>query len=272
MNDSPLGRDTAYPDTYDPALLHAIRRADGRATLGLPERASQLPFRGADLWTAWELTWLNERGVPVVATLSLTVPADSPRLIESKSLKLYLNSYSMERFDAARDVSERIQADVEEATGSEVAIAVVPASRKSTGRIHRLPGRCIDYEEIDCEHYEVDAGLLRAHDDSVSETLHSHVLRSLCPVTGQPDNGSLLITYDGPRIDEGSLLAYITSFRRHQDFHELCVERIFCDLTEKLGVEQLTVYARYNRRGGIDINPFRSNFEDEATALRLWRQ
>lgn len=278
MNDNPLGRDSDYPDTYSPALLCPLSRADGRKALGLAAAdgrqpgSGRLPFRGSDLWTAWELSWLDPRGRPVVAILSINVPADSPNLVESKSLKLYLNSFAMSQFKSARIVSRQIQTDLEDATGGLVEVTLTPAKRKSTGSIQRLPGRCIDYEKIDCERYEVDPTLLRYGSDEVAESLHSHVLRSLCPVTGQPDTGSLLVTYEGPQIDAGSLLAYVTSFRKHSDFHELCVERIFCDLQQYCGARHLSVYARYNRRGGIDINPFRSNFEDSATALRVWRQ
>jgi len=278
MNENPLGRASDYPDTYTPELLHPLARAEGRKALGLAAAdgrkpgSGRLPFRGADLWTAWELSWLDQRGRPVVAVLSISVPADSPFLVESKSLKLYLNSFSMSRFKSAREVTRRIRTDLEDATGGLVVVTLMPAKLKSTGSIQRLPGRCIDYEAIDCKHYEVDPTLLSHDADDVAESLHSHVLRSLCPVTGQPDTGSLLVTYEGPQIEAGSLLAYITSFRKHCDFHELCVERIFCDLQKYCGARHLSVYARYNRRGGIDINPFRSNVESETPDLRLWRQ
>ncbi|MDZ7643147.1 MAG: NADPH-dependent 7-cyano-7-deazaguanine reductase QueF [Woeseiaceae bacterium] len=268
-NDRRTGRTTLYSDQYDAGLIETIARAEGRESL---ELGPELPFSGHDLWNAYELSWLDDGGRPVVATLSVSVPCESPRLIESKSMKLYLASFAMSRFDSPRVVRSRIVRDLEQAAGLPVEVNLTTAARKSTGRIRRLPGRCIDYEDIAQPVYEVDASLLKSGGDTVTETLHSHVLRSLCPVTGQPDTGSLLVTYDGPRIDEGALLAYLISYRQHADFHELCVERIFRDIREHCGASSLTVYARYNRRGGIDINPFRSNFEDVAPPLRLWRQ
>lgn len=267
MKNTQLGQNSSYPDTLAPELLDPVPRAEGRQVLGLD---SALPFHGVDLWTAWELSWLNADGCPVVATLSLEVPANSPALIESKSLKLYLNSFSMSRFNSATDVRAQLAADLHKCAGSDVHVRL---SMSSDGvAIGELPGTCIDGEKTSCRVYERDATLLRSGGEIVSETLHSHVLRSLCPVTGQPDTGSVMISYRGPRIDRGSLLAYIVSFRQHSDFHELCVERMFVDLKARCRAEDLTVYARYNRRGGIDINPFRSNVETKPPALRLWRQ
>lgn len=270
MNDNPLGKPSRYADTYSPQLLYAVDRADARGTLGLDE---SLPFGGVDLWNAWELGWLDDGGRPVVATATFVVPAASPRLVESKSLKLYLNSFAMSRYPSAKDVSMIIAGDLTRTAGAAVDVDVTPARVRSSGRIHKLPGRCVDYEDVGCDRFDVDASLLAADDGAiVSESLHSHVLRSLCPVTGQPDLGSVLVTYHGPRIDAGSLFRYLASYRRHGDFHEACVERIFCDIRERCAPEQLTVYARYNRRGGLDINPFRSDFEPAPAAIRLWRQ
>ncbi len=269
MDELPLGRETGYADTYDPALLYPIARADGRATLGLGE---PLPFRGRDRWTAWELSWLDTAGCPVAAVLYCDVPADSPRLVESKSLKLYLNGFAMTRFDSADAVRDSIAADLRQATGSPVAVRLVTSSAAAECRIAALPGDGIDHLDVHCERYDCDAELLRADGPAVEETLHSHLLRSLCPVTGQPDTGSLLLRYRGPRIDRASLLRYIVSFRRHSDFHELCVERIFRDLVARCRCESLVVYALYNRRGGIDINPYRSSGDEEPPRLRSWRQ
>jgi 7-cyano-7-deazaguanine reductase len=267
MNELPLGRASEYPDTYTPDLLFPVPRAEGRAALGLPE---PLPFTGSDLWTAWEMSWLDNGGRPVVAVLRLAVPADSPSLIESKSLKLYLNSFSMSRYANSAEVQAALLKDLSAAAGSKVDVLIDTAT--TGAHIHDLPGECIDREDTACEDYDANADLLKASGDVVSETLHSHVLRSLCPVTGQPDSGSVLIRYRGPRIERAALLRYLVSFRRHCDFHELCVERIFMDLQKHCGAKELTVYARYNRRGGIDINPFRSNVETEVPDLRLWRQ
>ncbi len=267
MSELPLGRASEYPDTYTADLLFPVDRAEGRAALGI---TGALPFSGADLWTAWELSWLDAGGRPLTATLALEVPADSPALIESKSLKLYLNSFAMSHFQDSTEVEKCLQADLCNAAGSPVGVRLTLAP--AGAGIQELPGVCIDNEPVNCEKFTTDAGLLRCSDEVVNESLHSHILRSLCPVTGQPDTGSILINYRGPRIERGSLLRYLVSFRRHCDFHELCVERIFLDLQEQCRAEQLTVYARYNRRGGIDINPFRSNFETDIRDLRLWRQ
>lgn len=270
MTENPLGKPSRYADTYSPELLYAVDRARARDGLAI---GGTLPFQGVDVWNAWELSWLDGDGRPVAATMTVTVPADSPRLVESKSLKLYLNSFAMSRYATPKDVSATIAVDLARAAGAAVTVDLTPAQQKSSSRIRKLPGRCIDYEDVRCDAYSVDPSLLETEDDAaVSESLHSHVLRSLCPVTGQPDFGSVLITYHGPRIDPGSLLRYLTSYRRHSDFHEACVERIFCDLKERCLPEQLTVYGRYNRRGGIDINPFRSDFEPAPTEMRLWRQ
>lgn len=268
--DSPLGQSSDYPDTYSPALLFAISRAPKRAAIGI---ADELPFQGVDVWNAWELTWLNEDGRPSVAALEIRVPANSPQLIESKSLKLYLNSFSMSRFASAGALLDRICADLGDCVGAKVTASLSLPADSEGGQTDALPGTCIDALDVACEHWEVQPELLRAAAASpISEALHSHLLRSLCPVTLQPDTGSLLIRYSGPKIDAGSLLQYIVSFRRHCDFHEACVERIFLDLSERCATVKLSVAAHYQRRGGIDINPFRSNFESEPAALRLWRQ
>lgn len=268
--DSPPGQSRDTPDTYSPDLLFAISRADSRALLGL---ADELPFHGVDIWNAWELTWLNEQGRPSIAALEIRVPADSPRLIESKSLKLYLNSFSMSRFATVSDVETRIRRDLGNCVGAQIAVSLASPAASEGGPTDLLPGTCIDALEVECEHWEVRPELLRADARSpVSEQLHSHVLRSLCPVTSQPDTGSILIGYTGPKIDAVSLLQYIVSFRRHSDFHEACIERIFLDLVARCAVEKLSIIACYQRRGGIDINPFRSNFEADPPRLRLWRQ
>jgi 7-cyano-7-deazaguanine reductase len=269
MHDNPLGRATPYSDNYDPELLFAVSRTEGRASLGL---TSSLPFHGVDLWTAYELSWLDNRGRPLVAVMTAVFPADSRNLIESKSLKLYLNSFSMSRFAAAADVSSAISRDLSAACGSDVEISFAMPSDAAAARITVLPGELIDAADIACTAYVPDASLLQAAGEVVEETLHSHVLRSLCPVTGQADTGSILINYRGPRLDRAALFAYLVSFRQHADFHELCVERIFCDLLAQCRCEALTVYARYNRRGGIDINPFRSNVAERPQPMRAWRQ
>ena len=263
-----LGEQAEYGSSYSPDLLQPIPREENRRILGL---AAELPFLGEDIWNAYALTWLNMRGKPQVATAELRVPADSPNIIESKSMKLYLDSLSMTQSPGPDHVANTINADLSRVTGAPVTVQLHPLI--APGSIRELPGNCIDNLDVDCGSENVDPGMLSCGSDgTVSEALHTHLLRSLCPVTGQPDSGSILIRYHGRQIDPGSLLRYIVSYRKHHDFHESCVERIFLDIKKQCGPEQLSVYARYNRRGGLDINPFRSDFEPTAENLRLWRQ
>jgi len=268
MEKNPLGRDTDFPDRYDRRLLFPVERAEERTFAG----PKALPFGGVDLWTAWELSWLDAGGRPVAAVLRFEVPADSPRLVESKSVKLYLNSFAMTRFDSAEEVRGHIEADLSRAAGLPVRVRVTTARDSHMDDIAGLPGYCIDGEALADPSFEPRAALLHAGGETVGEALHTHLLRSLCPVTGQPDIGSLLVEYRGPRIDRAALLAYIVGFRRHKGFHEACVERMFMDIRARCLPERLTVYARYCRRGGIDINPFRTNTDARAPNLRLWRQ
>ena len=270
MSEIPLGRPTEYPVKYAPDLLFPVARNDARATLGI---GTELPFTGTDLWNAWELTWLNADGKPAVATATFVVDATSPNIIESKSLKLYLNSFAMSRFGSADEITASIATDLSRIAGSDVAVTVTTAADSTGNSISELPGTCIDGLDMNSSSEFVDAGLLRCEGGNVkSEELHSHVLRSNCPVTNQPDMGSVLIRYSGQKIDRSSLLEYIVSFRQHNDFHEACVERIFLDIKERCSPEALTVYARYNRRGGLDINPFRTDTDESPENLRLWRQ
>jgi len=268
--ESPLGRPSIYLDQYAPELLHPIARAGSRELLGLGDAP---PFHGVDIWNAWELTWLDTDGKPVAATAEIRIPAESTNILESKSLKLYLNSFSMSRYVAESDVAESIEQDLSACVDADVDVRLRHVSALYGARVARPPGECLDTLNVKCDTYEVDNELLRADDNAiVREDLYTHLLRSLCPVTNQPDCGSLLISYRGPRIDRESLLRYIVSYREHNDFHEACVERMFVDMLERCDLQQLTVYARYHRRGGIDINPFRSNFEADPPNPRLWRQ
>jgi len=263
----PLGQATSHPDRYSPDLLYAIARTDCRAALGL---GAELPFQGCDIWNAWELTWLDDAGLPRVAIAEISVPATSPNIIESKSLKLYLGSFAMSRFSAADDVVAAMCSDLSACTDSEVAVDLQLGS--DVKAVRNFSGHCIDGLGVPCDQYDVDASLLSAGDEIENEALYSHLLRSLCPVTNQPDIGSVLVSYQGPRIDPAGLLRYIVSFRDHNDFHETCVERMFMDISARCEPEQLSVYACYQRRGGIDINPFRSNSEASVPNTRLWRQ
>ncbi len=260
----PLGRDTAYPQNYAPEALFAIPRSDSREPLGI---GAPLPFHGVDIWNAWELTWLNAHGRPEVGVAEIRVPADSPNLVESKSLKLYLGSFAMTRI-ARADLAATIARDLSDTSGATVEVLLDPVVD-----IDGLQGACIDALNVACESTEVDAGLLRSNaGETVSEALHSHLLRSLCPVTGQPDMASIEFAYEGPRIDRESLLRYIVSFREHQDFHEACVERMFVDIMAGCRPSALSIQARYTRRGGIDINPVRSTTDARPRNTRLWRQ
>ncbi len=251
----PLGREVAYPDHYDRGLLFPIPRAQGRAGIGV--EAAALPFVGHDRWHAYELSWLDPRGKPVVATATLTVPADSPQLIESKSLKLYLNSLNATRFDSPAQVHATVTADLSAAAGAPVTMAFgLPPFAE-----HEDDAVSIDDLDLAIDRYgPPDATLLSADaGDAVAETLHSALLKSNCPVTGQPDWASLRIAYRGPRIDRAGLLRYLVSFRDHAEFHEQCVERVFVDLLARCRPATLSVEARYTRRGGLDINPWRAS-------------
>lgn len=251
---SQLGRETAYPTHYDPGLLFPIPRQQARSELGIDSNA--LPFIGFDAWNAYELSWLDMLGKPVVAVARFSVPADSPNLIESKSFKLYLNAFNSERMIDKAALQSRIEADLSTAAGAPVtmAFALPPMTEAADERID------LDTQAIAIDHYgPPDANLLQA-DTSIdaSETLTSALLKSNCPVTGQPDWATVDIHYSGPRIDRAGLLRYLVSFREHREFHEQCVERIFIDLMARCAPRTLSVQARYTRRGGLDINPWRA--------------
>jgi 7-cyano-7-deazaguanine reductase len=251
---SPLGKIAAWPDRYDASLLFPIARANGRDELGL--RGSP-PFIGFDLWTAYELAWLDAHGKPCVGIAELRVPADSPNLIESKSLKLYLNGFAQMRMDAPDALCETIVRDLSNAAGADVHVSLLPATDATPMR--ELKGECIDDLALDIDDYgPPNPDHLRVHEDGDEEVLVSHLFRSNCPVTGQPDWASVQVRYRGARIDRAGLLRYFISFRTHDGFHEQCVEHIFRDLLAYCRPDALSVYARYTRRGGIDINPWRA--------------
>lgn len=257
----PLGRRVDYPDRYAPELLFPIERAPKRAELGIVRGA---PFFGEDRWNAYELSWLNPRGKPVVAIGSFRVPASSPRLIESKSLKLYLNSLNGARFESAEELRLRIAEDLSSAAGARVGVSVAPLERRPARELRAAEGELVDLLDIEVDRYTLAPELLRADTAApeVSETLVSHLLKSNCLVTGQPDWGTLVVRYRGHPIDRESLLRYVISFREHNEFHEQCVERIFMDIRSRCAPRRLAVWARYTRRGGLDINPFRADAED----------
>ncbi|WP_299230997.1 NADPH-dependent 7-cyano-7-deazaguanine reductase QueF [uncultured Halomonas sp.] len=270
LADAPLGRESAYPEHYDASLLYAIPRAANRAPLGIEEGA--LPFVGEDEWHAFEVSWLNARGKPVVAVARFRLPADSPHLIESKSWKLYLNGFNQSRFESREAVIETLERDLAHVAGAAVSVELFGVDDEAL-MPRRLPGECLDELDIEIDDYTPSAEHLVVGEEIVEETLHSHLLKSNCPVTGQPDWGSVLIRYRGPRLDREELLRYLIGYRQHQDFHEHCVEHIFTDLMARARPERLLVLARYVRRGGLDISPWRATpGERPPEPLRLARQ
>jgi 7-cyano-7-deazaguanine reductase len=271
LSDAPLGHRVAYPSEYDPTLLHPIARAENRASLGL---GMPLPFHGADIWTAYELSWLDPKGKPRVAMAMFTVPADSPNLIESKSFKLYLNSFNQTRLDGSEALQARLGQDVGAAAGAPVEVRIIDPRDFARQEIAELEGVDLDRIDVDIDTYQPAATLLRCGEgDEVGETLSSRLLKSNCPVTGQPDWASVQIRYRGRPIDHAALLKYIVSFRLHAGFHEHCVETMYTDIMRACAPKELTVYARYTRRGGLDINPWRSNAPDaRVSTARTARQ
>jgi 7-cyano-7-deazaguanine reductase len=268
----PLGKPTAYKSEYDPELLCPVPRRLKREELGIGEH---LPFSGVDLWNAYELSWLTPGGKPVVAMGEFRFASSSLNLIESKSFKLYLNSFNQTRFEGFEQVAGTLAADLQQAAAGEVLVRLLAPQEFGRQPIVELPGECLDQQDLEISQYSLDPALLAGAADAatpVAETLFSHLLKSNCLVTRQPDWGSVMIRYQGGRIDREALLRYLISFRQHDEFHEQCVERIFTDLMRYCRPEKLTVYARYTRRGGLDINPFRSNFESSVANLRLARQ
>jgi len=253
---APLGHATGYPDTYDPTQLFAIARAPQRAEIGIHDT---LPFAGSDVWTAYELTWLDPRGKPAIALATIEVPASSPSLIESKSMKLYLGSFAQSSFASSADVAAAVERDLTARTDADVRVSLRGPAEFESERFAELPGDSLDELEIACTYGDVDPSTLTVESTVVEEALTTNLFRSVCPVTGQPDLASVRVAYRGPRITRAGLLRYLVSYRRHPGFHEHCVERIFVDVAARCRCESLTVLARFTRRGGLDINPFRTN-------------
>ncbi|MDM7943084.1 MAG: NADPH-dependent 7-cyano-7-deazaguanine reductase QueF [Hydrogenophaga sp.] len=275
---SQLGQASAYVDQYDASLLFPLPRETKRREIGI---TGSVPFLGADLWTAFELSWLNPRGKPQVAVAHITVPCESTHIVESKSFKLYLNSFNNSIFASADAVRERIRADVSTAIWhggallSSAGVKLLLPEHLERERVQELSGLSIDRLDVECTRYQPAPELLSAALDEkpVDETLVSHLLKSNCLVTGQPDWGSVQISYSGPQIDQAGLLQYIVSFRNHNEFHEQCVERIYMDILARCRPTKLAVYARYTRRGGLDINPWRTSHPQSPPAnVRTARQ
>lgn len=254
---SPLGKPVAYGGDVDPSLLHPIPRATQRHALGLGD---ELPFAGADVWNAYELSWLDGRGKPRVALAELRVPATSPNLIESKSLKLYLGTHAQTRYADSETLRTLLMRDLSEAAGAPVTVVLIAAGSQYAVSSDAFDGESIDDLPLEITHYGPPRAEFLSSDpeQKADETLVSHLFRSNCPVTGQPDWASVQIRYTGPRIARDGLLRYLVSFRNHDDFHEHCIERIFVDLQQRCAPTRLAVYGRFTRRGGIDINPFRA--------------
>ncbi|MEY2687995.1 MAG: hypothetical protein RL375_2193 [Pseudomonadota bacterium] len=257
---SPLGQRSRHAELYAPDLLFPIDRSPKRTEIGLAS-GTTLPFTGADLWSAYELSWINPRGKPVVALAQFIVPCESPAIVESKSLKLYLNSYTMSRFESPAQVRDTIQRDLTGAFGAHVGVKLIQPDAFVDQRMDELDGLSLDRLDLDCDRYTPAPDLLGAdHSQAiVSERFTSNLLKSNCLVTGQPDWGSVMIDYTGAPIDQPGLLRYLVSFRQHNEFHEQCVERIFMDVWTRCRPTRLQVLARYTRRGGLDINPWRSS-------------
>jgi 7-cyano-7-deazaguanine reductase len=269
LKQSPLGQATVYVETYSPGLLFPIPRALARDKIGL---IAPLPFDGRDIWSGYEISWLNIKGKPEIAMAEFLFPCTSLNVIESKSFKLYLNSFNQSPFNSFDEVKKILQMDLSAASGSDVAVDLFPLSQSRIKCLDEFSGICLDSLDVETDIYHVDTNLLVTTPEYVEETVYTNLLKSNCLATGQPDWGSLLVRYAGPKIDHEGLLKYFISFRRHSGFAEHCVEQIFNDIWTKCCPRRLTVYARYTRRGGLDINPFRSNFEKAPANCRHYRQ
>ncbi|WP_373975358.1 NADPH-dependent 7-cyano-7-deazaguanine reductase QueF [Chitinibacter sp. SCUT-21] len=259
---SPLGKTVSYITEYDPSLLFPIARQGKRDEIGI---GAQLPFMGLDIWNGYEVSWLNLRGKPQIALVTFQIPADSPNIVESKSFKLYLNSFNQTKVESIDKLAEILRADIGAAVGAVVQVKISEPEQFGALKFGELKGYCIDNLDIEVDQYSPQPDILFCDesDGTTTEMLTSNLLKSNCLVTGQPDWASVQIQYVGKPINRESLLRYLISFRNHNEFHEQCVERIFVDIMRACSPMKLAVYARYTRRGGLDINPFRSNFNAE---------
>jgi 7-cyano-7-deazaguanine reductase len=269
--ESPLGKSTVYIETYSPDLLFPISRQMARDKIGI-NPSNPLPFEGIDIWNGFEISWLNPKGKPEIAFGEYRFPFNTPYVVESKSFKLYLNSFNQSVFSSIGEVEKIIQKDLREAVQGDVGVSLFFPENMNSKQLSNFRGTCLDHLDIEVDTYQVNPQFLSTSPKIVDETLYSHLLKSNCLATGQPDWGGLLIRYQGPQIDHEGLLKYIISFRSHSGFAEHCVEQIYCDLLRECKPKHLTVYARYIRRGGLDINPFRSNFEKDPDNSRHTRQ
>ncbi len=265
---SPLGKKISHKRSYDPSQLFPIERVDARASIGI-----EIPqFKGCDIWNCYEISWLNLKGKPEIALGRFFIPFDSKCIIESKSMKLYLNSFNQTRFKSFKTVEETIKKDLSLASSSEVGVNIIMPENFNSETIEKPKGECIDHLDIELNEYIVTPEYLKAEGVVTNEKLYSNLLRTNCPVTDQPDWATILIEYSGKKIERHSLLKYLVSFREHSGFHENCVETIYMDIMKRCNPEKLLVNARFTRRGGIDINPYRSNFDITLEDRRLVRQ
>lgn len=271
LNEAPLGKSSEYPDRYNPELLFPVARDENRRRIGLAD--GRWPWFGEDLWQAWEVSWLRADGVPAVAWAEIRFPAASPSIIESKSLKLYLNSLNQAVFTSPEQVAEVVTRDLSSASGAAVQVTMLSVDEGDMAEGRPTGFDLIDGETLDdvTYHYAPES-LATEAGGIVTESLCSHLLKSNCPVTGQPDWATLMIRYSGPKINRKGLLRYVVSFRQKQDFHEHCVETVFTDIMSRCAPEKLFVCARYTRRGGLDINPWRSTEPGDGAGARLIRQ
>lgn len=272
LGQSELGKKTEYDSQYNPEKLFPIPRQSKRDEIGIQ---NELPFFGFDLWNHYEVSWLNEKGKPVVALAEISYGCESPCIIESKSMKLYFNSLNNTQFKDADTVADIVKKDIEERVGSETSVRIIPLHHLNDDKIFAgFHGVCLDELDIECSSYTVEQAFLKTEDIVVEETLYSNLLKSNCLVTNQPDWGSVQISYKGSQINREGLLRYLVSFRNHNEFHEQCIERIFMDIMRHCHPEELSVYGRYTRRGGLDINPYRStkNNLENIENIRLLRQ
>ena len=264
LDQAPLGKSSETPNQYSPDILFPISRSINRQLLGIQDHA--VPFFGIDIWNAYELSWLNAKGKPQIAIACFMVPANSPNIIESKSWKLYLNSLNNHSFASTEELIATLKNDLSKAAGASVNVQLYSPDQQSSLGMQELEGQLLDRLDIEINPHQMPDPSLLSVDPSlgmVEQCLVSHLLRSNCPVTGQPDWASIQIKYAGPSINEEGLLRYLISLREHQEFHEHCVEKIFMDIKEQCRPSKLSVYARYTRRGGIDINPFRADYNAE---------
>lgn len=250
----PLGQVSAQPDRYDPSVLVPVPRSLARSAEGV----DALSFTGHDVWNAWEISWLNPGGCPEMRIGQLVVPAQSPNLVESKSLKLYLNSFANERLSETA-VQSRIEADLSACIGVRVGWTLF-SIHDPRYQTQSVSGICLDTIAIDLEIDRPDPAVLQVMDSpSNNTTLWTDLFRSNCPVTGQPDWATVVVQYSANvTVIPATVLAYLVSYRLHTGFHEACIERIFCDLRQLLNPDELIVWAGFLRRGGLDINPVRS--------------